>query len=113
MDVLAIVVGGAVALQALQTIQVAILGRDVRRSLRPPPPPPKPPPPLGTWQPASEVHASQLSAGRRVRVANSNQTGRISDEPPPSDSFVRVRWNDTSETSNVLIDKLLVERVLT
>ena len=41
MDVeLMIVIGAAVALQALQTAQIAILRRDVRRTLYPPPPPP-------------------------------------------------------------------------
>lgn len=39
---LAIVIGAAVALQALQTAQIAILRRDVRRTLYPPPPPPPP-----------------------------------------------------------------------
>lgn len=34
-----IVIGAAVALQALQTAQIAILRRDVRRTLYPPPPP--------------------------------------------------------------------------
>jgi hypothetical protein len=43
-DTLTIVVGGAVALQVLQTIQIAIVGREVKRSLRPPPPPAQPPP---------------------------------------------------------------------
>jgi hypothetical protein len=39
MDTLTFVLGAAVALQSLQTLQIAILRRDVRRSMRPPPPP--------------------------------------------------------------------------
>jgi hypothetical protein len=108
-DTLTIVIGGAVALHVLQTIQVAILGRDVRRSLRPPPPPTAPPPLGGAWQLASDVDASQLRPGRRVRYYNTAELGRISDEPPPNDCYVRVTW-DAGDTSNVLVDKLLVDR---
>jgi hypothetical protein len=39
---LTLVVGAVVALQALQTIQIVILRRDVRRTLFPPPPPRQP-----------------------------------------------------------------------
>lgn len=40
-DAVTLVLGSLVALQTLQTIQVAILRRDVRNSLRPPPPRPR------------------------------------------------------------------------
>lgn len=61
MDAEAIAVLGLVALQALQLAQTAVLGRVVRKSLRPPPPPPRgtpivfeeslPPPPLDDTTP--------------------------------------------------------------
>jgi len=52
MDDAMLVLCGVVALQVLQTIQTAIVGRRVERSMRPPPlprlPTPPPPPPTNT-----------------------------------------------------------------
>jgi hypothetical protein len=65
MDAWVIGIGAAVALQGLQTIQIAIVGRRVERVAQSLVPPPRPPPPFPpTCRKCGLPHfASELAAG--------------------------------------------------